>query len=112
MAARSGSPRGTNTAGTDADADMDVDTANAPTTTSKTDRPVDAHADRAEDHDPAPPVRRGRPRGPRRSREERREELLDAAERAIRRIGPQASMEELAAEAGITKPILYSHFGD
>jgi AcrR family transcriptional regulator len=38
--------------------------------------------------------------------------LLDAAERAIRRIGPQASMDELAAEAGITKPILYSHFGD
>ena len=49
---------------------------------------------------------------PRRSREERREELLDAAERAIRRIGPHASMEDLAAEAGITKPILYSHFGD
>jgi AcrR family transcriptional regulator len=54
----------------------------------------------------------GRPRGPRRSRDERRGELLDAAERAIRRIGPQASMDELAAEAGITKPILYSHFGD
>jgi AcrR family transcriptional regulator len=59
------------------------------------------------------PAKRGRPRGvPRRSREERREELLDAAERAIRRIGPHASMEDLAAEAGITKPILYSHFGD
>jgi AcrR family transcriptional regulator len=57
--------------------------------------------------------KRGRPRGvPRRSREERRKELLDAAERAIRRIGPLASMEDLAAEAGITKPILYSHFGD
>ncbi len=54
----------------------------------------------------------GRPRGPRRSRDERRAELLDAAERAIRRVGPQASMDELAAEAGITKPILYSHFGD
>jgi AcrR family transcriptional regulator len=57
-------------------------------------------------------AKRGRPRGPRRTREERREELLDAAERAIRRAGPQASMEELASEAGITKPILYSHFGD
>lgn len=54
----------------------------------------------------------GRPRGPRRSRDERRAELLDAAERAIQRIGPTASMDELAAEAGITKPILYSHFGD
>jgi AcrR family transcriptional regulator len=62
---------------------------------------------------PPVPAKRGRPRGvPRRSREERREELLDAAERAIRRIGPHASMEDLAAEAGITKPILYSHFGD
>jgi AcrR family transcriptional regulator len=57
-------------------------------------------------------VRPGRPRGPRRDRDERRAELLDAAERAVRRIGPQASMDELAAEAGVTKPILYSHFGD
>lgn len=56
--------------------------------------------------------RTGRPRGPRRGRAERRAELLDAAERAIRRIGSHASMDELAAEAGITKPILYSHFGD
>jgi AcrR family transcriptional regulator len=54
----------------------------------------------------------GRPRGPRRSRDERRVELLDAAERAIRRAGAQASMDEIAAEAGVTKPILYSHFGD
>jgi AcrR family transcriptional regulator len=63
---------------------------------------------------PARPAatRAGRPRGPRRDREERRSELLDAAERAIRRIGPQASMDEIAAEAGITKPIVYSHFGD
>jgi AcrR family transcriptional regulator len=56
--------------------------------------------------------RPGRPRGPRRDRDERRVELLDAAERAIRRVGPHASMDEIAAEAGITKPILYSHFGD
>jgi AcrR family transcriptional regulator len=61
---------------------------------------------------PRATVRPGRPRGPRRDRDERRGELLDAAERAIRRIGPRASMDELAAEAGITKPILYSHFGD
>jgi AcrR family transcriptional regulator len=58
------------------------------------------------------PSRPGRPRGPRRDRDERRAELLDAAERAIRQIGPHASMDEIAAEAGITKPILYSHFGD
>jgi AcrR family transcriptional regulator len=58
------------------------------------------------------PSRPGRPRGPRRDRDERRAELLDAAERAIRRVGASASMDEIAAEAGVTKPILYSHFGD
>ena len=41
-----------------------------------------------------------------------REALLQAAQRAIHRIGPHASMDEIAAEAGITKPILYRHFGD
>jgi AcrR family transcriptional regulator len=43
---------------------------------------------------------------------QRREELLDAAVRTIRRVGPAASMEDIAAEAGITKPILYRYFGD
>lgn len=43
---------------------------------------------------------------------ERRRELLDAADRVIRREGPEASMAAIAAEAGITKPILYRHFGD
>jgi AcrR family transcriptional regulator len=45
-------------------------------------------------------------------RARRREELLDAADRVIRRSGPAVPMEEIAAEAGITKPILYRHFGD
>ena len=45
-------------------------------------------------------------------RAERREELLDAAVAAIRQRGPGASMEDLAAAAGVTKPILYRHFGD
>lgn len=45
-------------------------------------------------------------------REARRCELLDAADRVIRRDGPSASMDAIAAEAGITKPILYRHFGD
>ncbi|MGH2698827.1 MAG: TetR family transcriptional regulator [Actinomycetota bacterium] len=39
-------------------------------------------------------------------------ELLDAADKVIRRQGPAASMEVIAAEAGITKPILYRHFDD
>jgi len=46
------------------------------------------------------------------SREERREQLLHAAVDAIRTIGPNASMEQLAAQGGVTKPILYRHFGD
>jgi AcrR family transcriptional regulator len=41
-----------------------------------------------------------------------REELLQAARRAIDRRGAQISMDDIAAEAGITKPIVYRHFGD
>jgi AcrR family transcriptional regulator len=47
-----------------------------------------------------------------RQRELRREELLDAADRIVRTRGRETSMDEIAAEAGITKPILYRHFGD
>ena len=38
--------------------------------------------------------------------------LLEAADRVVQRDGPDASMNVIAAEAGITKPILYRHFGD
>jgi AcrR family transcriptional regulator len=41
----------------------------------------------------------------------RRRQLILAADRVIRRRGPNASMDEIAAEAGVTKPILYRHFG-
>ncbi|WP_411102406.1 TetR family transcriptional regulator [Streptomyces sp. cmx-4-9] len=44
--------------------------------------------------------------------ERRRRELLEAADRVVLRDGPRASMNAIAAEAGITKPILYRHFGD
>lgn len=47
-----------------------------------------------------------------RARQSRRTDLLDAADRIVRRDGPTASMASIAAEAGITKPILYRHFGD
>ncbi|MDX6286052.1 MAG: hypothetical protein QOG53_1537 [Frankiales bacterium] len=43
---------------------------------------------------------------------ERREQLLDAADRAIREHGSDVSMAAIAAEAGVTKPILYRHFVD
>ncbi|MFE4367994.1 TetR family transcriptional regulator [Streptomyces sp. NPDC056835] len=47
-----------------------------------------------------------------RSARARRRQLLEAADRVVLRDGPQASMNAIAAEAGITKPILYRHFGD
>jgi AcrR family transcriptional regulator len=43
---------------------------------------------------------------------ERRAQLLDAADRAIARHGAGVRMEDVAAEAGVTKPIVYRHFGD
>ncbi|MCY9783113.1 TetR/AcrR family transcriptional regulator [Nocardiopsis sp. EMB25] len=43
---------------------------------------------------------------------ERRRAILDAADRVIQRDGPDAPMLAIAAEAGISKPILYRHFGD
>jgi AcrR family transcriptional regulator len=43
---------------------------------------------------------------------DRREQLLAAADRVVQRDGSAASMNVIAAEAGITKPILYRHFGD
>jgi len=45
-------------------------------------------------------------------RAERRRQLLDAAVGAIREIGPGVTMEQLAKAGGVTKPILYRHFGD
>jgi AcrR family transcriptional regulator len=53
-----------------------------------------------------PAARRGRP--PRTDREQ----LLDAAERAIRRGGPKVSLEQIATTAGVTKPALFAHVGD
>jgi len=46
------------------------------------------------------------------ARAERRTQLLDAAVDAIRLVGPGVTMEQLANAGGVTKPILYRHFGD
>jgi AcrR family transcriptional regulator len=40
-----------------------------------------------------------------------RERVLDAAERAIRRDGAGVSLEAIALEAGVTKPIVYARVG-
>ncbi|WP_296138066.1 TetR/AcrR family transcriptional regulator [uncultured Tessaracoccus sp.] len=44
--------------------------------------------------------------------EERRRELVVAALRAIRRHGATVGMDEIAHEAGTSKPVVYRHFGD
>ena len=45
-------------------------------------------------------------------RAERRAEMVEAAMDAIRTRGPAVSVAEIAAVAGITKPVLYRHFAD
>lgn len=45
-------------------------------------------------------------------REQRRRELTDAALRAIRSHGATVGMDEIAAEAGTSKTVIYRHFGD
>jgi AcrR family transcriptional regulator len=50
-------------------------------------------------------------RGTRR-RVDREAEFVEAAMAVIRREGPGASMDQIAAEAGVSKPILYRHFTD
>ncbi|MFC7613117.1 TetR/AcrR family transcriptional regulator [Actinokineospora soli] len=42
----------------------------------------------------------------------RREEFVEAALRALAEHGPDVGMEHVAAEAGVTKPVLYRHFTD
>jgi AcrR family transcriptional regulator len=45
-------------------------------------------------------------------REARRREFLDAAIEVIRSAGPGASMDQVAARIGVTKPVVYRYFGD
>ncbi len=42
----------------------------------------------------------------------RRAEFVEAALRALDAHGPEMGMEDVAAEAGVTKPVLYRHFDD
>ena len=43
---------------------------------------------------------------------QRRAQLLAAADKAVSEYGGAVSVAAIAAEAGITKPVLYRHFGD
>ncbi|TCO58651.1 TetR/AcrR family transcriptional regulator [Actinocrispum wychmicini] len=42
----------------------------------------------------------------------RREEFVEAALKALNERGPDLAMEDVAAAAGVTKPVLYRHFTD
>ncbi|MFC7486381.1 TetR/AcrR family transcriptional regulator [Knoellia sp. CPCC 206453] len=67
---------------------------------------TDSHASRR--RGPA----KGTPRAPRMKREERERQLLDVAESVFADHGYQdTTMETIAAAAGITKPVIYDHFG-
>jgi len=54
--------------------------------------------------------RPGRPRGAQQDPAERRANLLSAAEAAIREHGPDASMEQIAEQADVSKATLYDNF--
>lgn len=54
----------------------------------------------------------GRPPRSPEARAAQRVKLLDASMDAIRRVGPDVSMDEMAAEAQVSKPVLYAEFGD
>lgn len=56
--------------------------------------------------------RRGRPRRTPAERAEQRERLVGAAMDAVRRKGGDCSMDDIARAAGVSKPVLYSAFGD
>ena len=45
-------------------------------------------------------------------RSTQRAHLIESAITVIKREGPAASMDQMAAQAGVTKPILYRHFSD
>ncbi|WP_026360285.1 TetR/AcrR family transcriptional regulator [Amycolatopsis nigrescens] len=48
----------------------------------------------------------------RKHRIERRKEFVEAALKALDEHGPELGMEDVAAAAGVTKPVLYRHFDD
>jgi AcrR family transcriptional regulator len=56
-----------------------------------------------------PDARRERWKG---HREQRRAEFVEATIAAVAKRGPDVGMEDVAAEAGVSKPVLYRHFTD
>jgi AcrR family transcriptional regulator len=69
--------------------------------TTKHNRHARRHAERAERHSRRTVARA-----------DKRERLLESAITVVRRDGPGVSMDAIAREAGVTKPIVYRVFGD
>ena len=61
---------------------------------------------------PSAPRGPGRPPRSPEARAAQRARLLQAAFEAVRQHGPETSVEEMAAQAGVSKPVFYSEFGD
>ncbi|MEH0109849.1 TetR/AcrR family transcriptional regulator [Tersicoccus sp. MR15.9] len=61
---------------------------------------------------PAHPEADGRSIRWRAHRTARRVELVRLARRAVHRLGPEASMDEIAAASGTSKSVFYRYFGD
>lgn len=57
-------------------------------------------------------TRRGRPRLTEGQRAIQRAEVLAGAMDSIRERGPEASLQDIADDTGVSKPVLYGHFGD
>ena len=61
---------------------------------------------------PAAPVRRARTERVRMSGRERREQLVDVGRKLFAEKGFEAvTIEEIASKAGVSKPVVYEHFG-
>ena len=60
----------------------------------------------------SPPRGPGRPPRTPEARAAQRTRLLDACMAAIRAQGPDVSVDDMAAAAGVSKPVLYAEFGD
>lgn len=57
-------------------------------------------------------AKRGRPRLTDEQRAEQRASLLTGSMEAIRKHGSEVSIDDISREVGVSKPVLYGHFGD
>ena len=73
---------------------------------------VNSHVQQSSTQSPCVPAADGRSARWDAHRALRRGELLKLARRALHRLGPGASMEDIAADAATSKSVFYRYFGD